>query len=210
MKIAAHRPYSRVRTDLASDLGNILGFRIHFEKSFFNLVCNGFEAMPDGGILNVITSNRYLSHPPEGYDEIREGEYVTFSVSDSGEGISDKDIDHIFEPFYTKKVMGKSGTGLGLAVVWGTVGDHDGYITVRSKEGTGSTFTLYLPVTDEQVVENEKLVDIDKYMGRGESTLVIDDVREQRELAAEMLTGFQYKVYPGGERRGSRGLFAKA
>ncbi len=194
MKIAAHHPYSRVRTDLSPDLDNILGSRIHFEKSFFNLVCNGFEAMPDGGILSVITSNQYLSHPPEGYDEIREGEYVTISISDSGEGISTEDLDHIFEPFYTKKVMGKSGTGLGLAVVWGTVGDHDGYITIRSKEGMGSTFTLYLPVTYEQVIENEIQVDITEYMGRGESILIIDDVHEQRELAAEMLNGLQYKV----------------
>ena len=62
----------------------------------------------------------------------------------------------IFEPFYTKKVMGRSGTGLGLAVVWGTVKDHGGYIDVQSEEGKGSTFTLYFPVTREERVERSE------------------------------------------------------
>ena len=107
--------------------------------------------MPNGGILTIKTANQYLDKPIQGYDEVREGDYVVLSVSDTGEGIPAADLKRIFEPFYTKKVMGRSGTGLGLAVVWGTVKDHHGYINVQSEEGKGSTFTLYFPVTREEI-----------------------------------------------------------
>ena len=93
------------------------------------------------------------------------------------------DLKRIFEPFYTKKVMGRSGTGLGLAVVWGTVKDHLGYINVESEEGKGTTFTLYFPVTREEISPEEVSVSASEYMGNGESILVVDDVKEQRELA---------------------------
>ncbi len=91
--------------------------------------------------------HRYVDQPVRGYDDVEEGDYVVLSVSDTGVGIPAKDLHRIFEPFYTKKVMGRSGTGLGMAVVWGTVRDHNGYIDVRSTEGQGTVFTLYFPVT---------------------------------------------------------------
>ena len=84
------------------------------------------------------TENRYLDRPVRGYEDVREGDYVVLSVADTGQGISPQDLRRIFEPFYTKKVMGRSGTGLGLAVVWGTVKDHHGYIDVQSEEGKGN------------------------------------------------------------------------
>ena len=129
-----------------------------------------------------------------GIDDIREGDYVVLKVSDNGKGISAEDLGKIFEPFYTKKVMGRSGTGLGLAVVWGTVKDHHGYIDVRSEEGKGSVFTLYLPVCREEILSERKGVPTESYKGRGEWILVVDDVREQRELATAMLTGLGYRV----------------
>jgi len=90
--------------------------------------------------------------------------------------------------------MGRSGTGLGLAVVWGTVKDHHGYINVESEEGKGSTFTLYFPVTREEITSEHIAVPISEYMGKGESILVVDDVREQRDLAAGMLRTLNYNV----------------
>src|SRR5208337_5116375 len=120
-------------------------------KSLINLVSNAAEAMPEGGVITIKTLNRYLDKPVSGYDEVREGDYVVLSVSDTGEGIPAKDMKRIFEPFYTKKVMGRSGTGLGLAVVWGAVKDHNGYINVESDEGKGSIFTLYFPVMREDI-----------------------------------------------------------
>jgi len=115
------------------------------------------------------------------------------SVSDTGEGIPAVDLKRIFEPFYTKKVMGRSGTGLGLAVVWGTVKDHQGYINVQSQEGKGSTFTLYFPVIREDITE-EVAVSISEYLGKGETILIVDDVLGQRDLATTMLKKLNYSV----------------
>jgi len=157
--------------------------------------------MPNGGDLTIKTSNQYLDKPVYGYDNIREGDYVVLSITDTGEGIPTTDLHRIFEPFYTKKVMGRSGTGLGLAVVWGTVSDHQGYINVQSEEGKGSTFTLYFPVTREEISIDAASVSISEYMGKGETILVVDDLREQRDLAAEMLKKLNYNVtsVPSGE-----------
>ena len=184
----------RVMTEIDHDLLNISGSSVHLVKTLFNLVSNACEAMPNGGILTIRTANQYLDQPLQGYDEVQEGDYVVLSVSDTGQGIAASDLDHIFEPFYTKKVMGQSGTGLGLAVVWGTVKDHHGYINVQSEEGKGSTFTLYFPVTRQAPDVASAAVSQHEYMGRGESILVVDDIREQSELAAEMLKELHYRV----------------
>ncbi|MCE5242202.1 MAG: PAS domain S-box protein [Desulfobacteraceae bacterium] len=184
----------KVKTDLEADLLNVSGSPVHLEKSFLNLVSNAVEAMPGRGVLTVKTRNQYLDRPVSGYDEVKEGDYVVLSVSDTGEGISAADLKRIFEPFYTKKVMGKSGTGLGLAVVWGTVKDHHGYINVESEEGRGTVFTLYFPVSREELPPEHVAVSASKYMGGGESILVVDDIRGQRELAVRMLSRLNYKA----------------
>jgi len=118
-----------------TDLLNILGSPAHLYKTVMNLVSNAAEAMPDGGTISISTENRYIDQPISGYDHVEEGDYVVFTVSDTGVGISSEDRERIFEPFYTKKAMGRSGTGLGMAVVWGTVKDHKGYIDLQSTEG---------------------------------------------------------------------------
>ena len=200
-KALSSNPRIRIRTDLEPNLLNISASPVHLGKTLINLVANASEAMPDGGTVTITTRNRYVDRPIQGYDQIREGDYAVLSVSDTGEGIAANDLARIFEPFYTKKVMGRSGTGLGLAVVWGTVRDHDGYIDVRSKEGEGSTFTLYFPVTRDGVSGDEISVPVTDYTGNGETILVVDDVREQRELAVRMLTKLCYRVdsVSGGE-----------
>lgn len=193
-KMRSFHPDVHVGTSMGEDLLNIVGSPVHLEKTVMNLVSNAAEAMPKGGTLTISTFNQYLDKPIQGYDAVREGDYVVLSVSDTGEGIPATDLKRIFEPFYTKKVMGRSGTGLGLAVVWGTVKDHDGYIDVESEEGKGSTFTLYFPVTREDMASDQKVVLPESYAGRGESILVVDDVKEQRELATSMLTRLGYQV----------------
>jgi CheY-like chemotaxis protein len=199
--VSSYHPNIRIKTDLEADLLNISGSSVHVDKSILNLVSNAVEAMSDGGTLTVRTSNQYLDKPMSGFDAIREGDYVVLSISDTGEGIPAADLKRIFEPFYTKKVMGRSGTGLGLAVVWGTVKDHHGYINVESEEGKGTTFTLYFPVTREEITEEEVAVSVSEYMGNGESILIVDDAKEQRDLATMMLTKLNYEVssVPSGE-----------
>jgi CheY-like chemotaxis protein len=90
--------------------------------------------------------------------------------------------------------MGKSGTGLGMAVVWGTVKDHKGYIHVESNPGRGTTFKLYFPVTREQSTENQHIQKSVDYQGNGESILVVDDIKEQREIASKILSQLGYSV----------------
>jgi len=179
---------------LEKNLLNITGSPVHLEKTVMNLVANAAESVSGAGQVTIQTENQYLESPIRGYDEIKEGDYVVLTVSDTGGGIPDKDIGKIFEPFYTKKVMGRSGTGLGLAVVWGTVKDHEGYINVQSEDGKGTVFTLYFPITRENLNEDKKPLSLDCYKGNGESILVVDDIKEQRELAFDMLTRLGYRV----------------
>ncbi|MBU0988794.1 MAG: response regulator, partial [Proteobacteria bacterium] len=123
----------------------------------------------------------------------RTGEYVMLTVSDDGSGISPGDLERIFEPFYTKKVMGRSGTGLGLAVVWNMVQDHKGYINVENSE-KGTVFELYFPVTREEVAAEREKVPLEDYLGHGEKILVVDDEERQREIASGMLTELGYNT----------------
>ena len=193
-RVFSNNPHIKLITDLESDLLNIMGSPVHLGKTIANLVSNAVEAMPNGGVLKIATRNRYMDMPIHGYDNVREGDYVVLTVSDTGEGILERDVKRIFEPFYTKKIMGRSGTGLGLAVVWGTIKDHNGYINVESEEGKGTTFALYFPITREDIDSEQISVSMSEYMGRGETILVVDDIKGQRELASRMLTKLNYSV----------------
>ncbi len=194
LNISFHHPSVKIKTELDPDLLNISGSSIHFGTSIYNLISNASEAMPEGGIVTIKTTNQYLDKPVHGYDKIKDGDYVVLSVSDTGEGIDRDDIKRIFEPFYTKKVMGRSGTGLGLAVVWGTVKDQNGYINVQSEKGKGCTFTMYFPITREELSAEQISVAISEYKGKGESILIVDDVKEQRDIATVILEELNYFV----------------
>ena len=193
-KLLSYHPAVQIKTNLEPDLLNISGSSLHLEKTLYNLVSNACEAMPKGGDLIIKTSNQYLDQTIQGYDHTREGDYVVLSISDTGEGIPADDLKRIFEPFYTKKIMGRSGTGLGLAVVWGTVKDHNGTIDVQSEEAKGTLFTLYFPVAREEITAEASSVLVAEYLGREESILVVDDVKGQQDLAAAMLRKLNYRV----------------
>ena len=160
-----------------------------------NLVSNASEAISGAGEVTIKTQSRYLDKPIRGYDEIKEGDYAVLTISDTGIGIPAENILKIFEPFYTKKKMGRSGTGLGLAIVWGTIRDHNGYIDVETEVGKGTTFTLYFPVTREELMTPQQKEQIERYMGKGESVLVVDDIAEQRDIASLLLKRLGYQVH---------------
>lgn len=184
----------QVETELETDLLNVVGSPIHLSKTVMNLITNAAESMPAGGRILIRTRNQYIDRPISGYDDVKEGDYAVLSVSDDGIGISPDSLPRIFEPFYTKKVMGRSGTGLGLAVVWGAVKDHKGYIDIQSLEGRGTTLTLYFPVTREDLAKDEIRSSIEEIMGLSESILVVDDVRDQREIASRIFKKLGYRV----------------
>ena len=193
-KISSYHPNVKIVTNIEPDLLNISGSAVHLGKILYNLVLNAGEAMPEGGVVTIKTVNRYMDRPVEGYDMIREGDYVVLTVTDTGEGIPGSDLKRIFEPFYTKKFMGRSGTGLGLSIVWGTVKDHNGYINVESEVGRGTTFSIYFPASRSEITREVLPSSMSEYIGNGESVLIVDDVKEQRDLAALMLKKLNYNV----------------
>jgi len=189
-----NHPEVRVKTNLDTNLLNILGSPVHLSKTIMNLVSNAAEAISDSGEIFISTENQYIDTSINSFDEVKEGDYVTLIVRDTGIGISSQNLERIFEPFYTKKVMGKSGTGLGMAVVWGTVKDHKGYIDVESTEDQGSKFTLYFPAVRQELPSEKSVLSFEDFMGKGESILIVDDVEDQREIVSAMLKKLGYHV----------------
>lgn len=192
-KLSQHHPSVEIITDLHMDLLNIKGSQVHITKVVMNLVSNAAEAIKEKGRVTVSTMNRYLDYPLIGYNDVNVGEYVVLSVSDNGPGISSDDLERIFEPFYTKKVMGRSGTGLGLAVVWNVLQDHDGYIDVKS-DGNGTVFELYFPITRDEVSDKPIPLSLNDCKGNGEAVLVVDDIESQRDISCKMLAALGYKA----------------
>ncbi|MBW1781991.1 MAG: PAS domain S-box protein [Deltaproteobacteria bacterium] len=191
------------KIDLSPELLNIKGSATHIKKSLMNLVINASEAIEGNGTVTISTASRYLDEPVKGYEDVCVGEYAVLAVSDDGSGIFHQDLERIFEPFYTKKIMGRSGTGLGLAVVWNTVQDHDGYIDVKSMDNS-TIFELYFPVTREEAPDEKEELPIEDYLGQGETILVVDDEERQREIACMTLEKLGYNAE--AVSRGEEGL----
>ncbi len=179
-------PEVEVRFACSPQHYRVKGSPVHLSKTIMNLVANGIEAMVDGGVLEISLARVVLTHRPTGFNTWRPGPYIRLTVADTGVGIAEKDLQRIYEPFYSRKVMGKSGTGLGMAVVWGAVEDHQGHITVDSRENEGTTFQLFFPADDGsdggQPAKEEVI-----FRGAGQSILVVDDSVEQRSIASDIL-----------------------
>ena len=193
-KMMSYHNKIAVTSTLDPNLLPLKGSPIHIRKTIMNLVSNAAEAQPDGGEIVISTYNRTVDLPEKGFEDIRQGDFVTLKISDKGCGVSEEDKERIFEPFYTKKVMGRSGTGLGMAVVWGTVQDHHGFIDINSKLDEGTTFYLYFPVTREDAMNGKDRVPVSEYMGSGQLVLIVDDNEEQRIIASGILETLSYKT----------------
>ncbi len=188
-----------VRSELEQGLWNIQCSSVHIQKVLMNLITNGVEAIDLTGDVLITTKNQSIDQMPTADSSLDVGEYVVLTIKDSGSGIAKHDLERIFEPFYTKKVMGRSGTGLGLAVVWNTVKDHGAFIRVESNE-SGTTFTLYFPPCHKTVTQQQTDSDIATITSEG-SVLVVDDDVQQRDIASQMLTvlGYTVKSVSSGE-----------
>jgi PAS domain S-box-containing protein len=199
-KLKQYHSEVMIKTNLDADLLNVNGSQVHISKAIMNLVSNASEALEHNGKIIISTLNRYIDRPIKSYNDIKTGEYAILSVSDDGPGISSEDLGSIFEPFYTKKVMGRSGTGLGLAVVWNTVQDHNGYIEVTSGE-KGTTFELFFPITRDELKDEDLSRPIENYKGDGQLILVVDDIKTQREISCSILDtlGYKTKAVSSGE-----------
>ncbi len=186
-------PTVSVKTELQPTIPNIACSSTHVMKSIMNLIVNALEAVDGRGEVTVSTEFYQLDKLDRSKNAIKSSNYVVIAIKDSGSGISALDQEQIFEPFYSKKEMGKSGTGLGLTVVWNTMQDHNGWVDVSSNEN-GTTFSLYFPTTDQLTPLISPDVDLDSIRGNGEKILVIDDDSQQQDIAIDILTSLNYKV----------------
>ncbi len=194
IKLQSQKSQIHFREHLASTLPLISCSPVHVKKCIMNLVQNGSEAIEKEGSVTLTTTTRIPDAKWLQKHGLPPKEYVILSVSDTGMGIQDKDLEHIFEPFYTKKVMGNlSGTGLGLSIVWNTMQDHQGAVIVSRTE-SATTFELYFPATREITAANKPIGHHTEEQGNGEKILVVDDEPQLRDLAKSMLTLLGYNV----------------
>lgn len=180
--------------DLANEPLIINGAEPHLSKSLVNLLVNGAESISsDSGTVTVRTAQTTLTEPYDGFELVKPGKYVTLTIEDTGSGIPEENISQIFDPFYTTKEMGRSGSGLGMTVVWGTVKDHGGFFDIRSS-ANGTAFTLYFPLADNTVINTKPEESLDSLVGSGESVVVVDDSASQREICQQILSVLKYNT----------------
>lgn len=189
-----------INTVLADDLWTIRADRGTIEQVIMNLAVNARDAMPSGGDLiirteNILPDQNYIQRVPEA----RAGQFVRLSLIDTGIGMNEMTLQHIFEPFFSTKGPGK-GTGLGLSVVYGIVSQHDGWIDVTSEQGVGSSFDIYFPsVHEEPVGIEEEIYDLDALRGNGERILIVEDEDGLRDFVRSALTKYGYQVLTAGD-----------
>lgn len=184
-------PQCELSLQLDAGLPMALGLPHQLGQAVMNLIMNAYESVPDKGTVTVITECKAVEEHTGIYETIRGGRYVILRVRDTGIGIPKESIEHIFEPFYSKKKMGRSGSGLGLTVVYGVVRDVGGHIDVETDPVKGTEMRLYIPITDKKI---EAMKPEEKTSSGRESILVVDDVPEQRDLAKHVLSDLGYAV----------------
>lgn len=186
-------PHIIIQTFLTSDDTSILCSPVHIGKCLMNLLNNAAEALIQSSYVTITTTRKTISANDRSRYDVVPGEYVTLTVKDQGPGISSEDLRHIFEPFFTTKKIGRSGTGLGLTVVYNTVIDHNGTINVKSDEN-GTTFTLLIPLSSEKSETTTRSFKIEDIQNTG-TILVVDDEKQQGDVAKTMLEALGYTVW---------------
>jgi two-component system cell cycle sensor histidine kinase/response regulator CckA len=162
------------------------------QQALMNLVVNARDAMPDGGELRISLAHLTVEKSNAPLPDMDQGDWLQLTIADTGTGIHPEDMPHVFEPFFTTKPPGR-GTGLGLALVYGIVRQHDGFIDIRSKVGEGTTFTLYFPYWAEHI--NTPLLDVEVLVkGNRETILVVEDDAATRSALSAGLELLNYQV----------------
>jgi len=184
--------------DYEEDLWTVEVDRGQIKQVILNLYVNAWQAMPGGGRIFVRTRNAQLEAEFTRSFEARPGRYIVLTVTDSGIGMDAETRQKIFNPFFTTKEMGR-GTGLGLASVYGIIKNHDGIIDVESRQGEGTTFTVYLPASEKKSEQDtQKSPEIVKGSGM---VLLVDDEEMIVEVGAEMIRAIGYDVITASQGR---------
>jgi signal transduction histidine kinase len=174
-----------VHADLAVDLWKVKADATQIDQVLLNLCVNARDAMPNGGVITVAARNIVLQTAAADRLGIAAGDYAAVSVADSGHGMDAETAARVFEPFFTTKELGK-GTGLGLSTVYGIASQSGGAIDVESAIGHGTTFTLYLPRTEEEPARDEEPAELEPG-GNSETILLVEDERSVRTLVRRLL-----------------------
>jgi two-component system, cell cycle sensor histidine kinase and response regulator CckA len=188
----------------------IMGDPNQIEQVIINIITNARDAMPNGGPLSISTG---IVHADESfvrhYEGAEIGNYAVITIRDKGIGIDDETRRRIFEPFFTTKEIGK-GTGLGLAVVYGIIHQHNGMIHVESEYGKGSTFTVYLPLLKGDIIEVEKKIPLAiDCEGGAETILLAEDNPMIRDMTSEILKRHGYNVITAEDGGAAVNVFMK-
>ena len=184
-----------IETVVAKGLWICEADRTQVENTLLNLALNARDAMPGGGKLNIETANVVLDEAYAAANlEVKPGQYVLLSVTDTGIGMSDEIKDHVLEPFFTTKDIG-AGSGLGLSMIYGFVRQSSGHVAIDSEVGKGTTFKIYLP---RMIGADQRPADLATQeampLSRGESILVVEDDVQVRNLVATQLANLGYQV----------------
>lgn len=166
---------------------------VHINKCIVNLVTNAAEAIAESGSINITTSNQCLTPQAAIKLDMKAGDYSVLEVRDTGKGLPEEEKELIFEPFYTNKVLGRSGTGLGLTVVWNTVNEHGGKIIVES-DSAGTSFKLFFPIAEDQKQSQEENCSIEDFAHQQGHILIVDDDSQILDIASRMLVQLGYTV----------------
>lgn len=187
-------------------LGTVHADPVQLEQVFLNLCLNARDAMPDGGKLTLSTEQVEVKGEWGAHESgLSNGTYVLIRVADTGIGMDDLQLEHLFEPFYTTKGTGE-GTGLGLAMSYGIIKQHGGAILVESTQGKGSVFATYLPCVDHAVSAPE--VELPTTIPRGtETILVAEDDEAVRTLLISVLKSAGFSVIPAVDGEEALSLF---
>jgi PAS domain S-box-containing protein len=196
---------SMVKCDyhFAEDLWDVEADEGQLAQVAQNLVINARQAMPDGGTITIQASNKTLA--PDIHSSLPPGNYIELLFQDTGTGISQEHITRIFDPYFSSK---SSGSGLGLAISYSIIKNHNGAITVLSKEGQGTVFSILLPATLKQATIAENQDGLQKIASK--KILIMDDDKAVREIMAAMLTFIKCSVVPAGDGKEAIALYLQA
>lgn len=200
-----------IETNLAGDIWTTRTDRVNIEQVIMNMAVNARDAMPEGGTITITTENATIDEEyARDHLETRPGTFVRLSITDSGIGMNKETMQHLFEPFFTTKGTGK-GTGLGLAVIYGIIKQHNGWINVYSEPGQGTVFKIYLPASPDIKPESEakKPTDIKNLNGRGEHILLVEDEKPVLEFARQVLEKKGYVVFAATTIKEAETIFEK-
>ncbi len=202
----ATRKDIRIILDLEPKIAGVKADQGQIEQTLLNLYINSSDAMPHGGTLTIKTANVTDSDIGDKPYKAKKGKYILVSVKDTGCGIAPAIIDRVFEPFFTTKGLAK-GTGLGLASAYGIIKGHGGYIDVSSIPGRETTFSIYLPSTDESLVNEDTMAD--KFVSGAGTILLVDDEEIITYTGEQMLKKLGYNVIVAENGKKAIDIFEK-